>query len=137
MCGYGENAFFKINAVRHNLVVSESIVIGGQRRAVFKIMAFRRQWLTANWVEPMQHFAPRLARIATGNPRQRSAAPVGNPRQRPAAPAGNAGQRPSTGTGNTRPRPAAPVENARPRPATATSSPSTGQSSSSSRCAIM
>jgi hypothetical protein len=33
---------------------------------VSKIMAFKQHWLVTNWVTPMQHFAPRLARIAAG-----------------------------------------------------------------------
>lgn len=65
MCGNSSNAFFEISAVRHDLLLSDSIIIGGQRRAVSKIMAFKRQWLLNNWVNPMQQFATRLARIAT------------------------------------------------------------------------
>ena len=65
MCGDSTNEFYEISAVRNNLVVSDSIIIGGQRRAVSKIMVFKQQWLVSNWVDPMKHFAPRLARIAS------------------------------------------------------------------------
>ncbi|XP_060570360.1 uncharacterized protein LOC132728697 isoform X2 [Ruditapes philippinarum] len=63
MCGDSSNEFYEISAVRNNLVISDSIIIGGQRRAVSEIMAFKQQWLINNWVNPMKHFAPRLARI--------------------------------------------------------------------------
>lgn len=66
MCGDSNNSFFEISAVQHNLLLSDSIIIGGQRRHVSKIMAFKQQWLITNWMQPMQHFAPRLARIAAG-----------------------------------------------------------------------
>lgn len=64
MCGDSSNEFYEISAVRNNLLISDSIIIGGQRRAVSKIMAFKQQWLINYWVNPMKHFAPRLARIA-------------------------------------------------------------------------
>ncbi|XP_045207343.2 uncharacterized protein LOC123559516 [Mercenaria mercenaria] len=66
MCGDSNNSFFEISAVQHNLLLSDSIIIGGQRRHVSKIMAFKQQWLITNWVTPMQQFSPRLARIAAG-----------------------------------------------------------------------
>ncbi|XP_053372594.1 uncharacterized protein LOC128546266 [Mercenaria mercenaria] len=64
MCGDSNNEFYEVSAVHHNLLVSDSIIIGGQRRAVSKIMAFKQQWLVKNWIDPMKDFAPRLARIA-------------------------------------------------------------------------
>ncbi|KAL4223670.1 hypothetical protein ACF0H5_017138 [Mactra antiquata] len=68
MCGTSSNKFYEISAIRKNLLVSESIIIGGQQRHVTKIMAFKESWMTQNWIEPMQHFTERLARIATGQP---------------------------------------------------------------------
>lgn len=68
MCGNNNNTFFELSAVQSNLLVSNSIVIGGQRRSVKKIMAYKRQWLVENWQNPMLSFTERLARIATGQP---------------------------------------------------------------------
>ncbi|XP_052804073.1 uncharacterized protein LOC128234104 isoform X1 [Mya arenaria] len=66
MCGDSPNAFYEISAVRHNLLVTNSILIGGQQRAVSKIMVYKRQWVLNYWITPMEAFAGRLARIATG-----------------------------------------------------------------------
>lgn len=66
MCGNSKNSFFEISAVSRNLLVTDSILIGGQRTAVSKIMAYKQQWILTYWVQPMQYFTPRLARIATG-----------------------------------------------------------------------
>ncbi|WAR23632.1 hypothetical protein MAR_037301 [Mya arenaria] len=66
LCGESNNAFFEISAVRHNLLMTNSIVIGGQQCAVSKIMVYKRQWILKNWVEPMKAYAGRLERIATG-----------------------------------------------------------------------
>jgi hypothetical protein len=67
MCGDKNNEFYKIEAVRNNLVICDSIIIGGQRRVVSQIMAFKQQWLIDYWENPMKHFAPRLARLAEGS----------------------------------------------------------------------
>lgn len=64
MCGSSSNKFFEISAVSNRLLVTDSILVGGQSRAVSKIMVFRRDWISRYWVEPMKTFAPRLARIA-------------------------------------------------------------------------
>ncbi|XP_060562324.1 uncharacterized protein LOC132721954 [Ruditapes philippinarum] len=66
MCGDKNNEFYKIEAVRNNLVICDSIIIGGQRRVVSQIMAFKQQWLIDYWENPMRHFVPRLARLAEG-----------------------------------------------------------------------
>ena len=73
MCGDKQNQFFKLEAVRTNLLISESLMIGGQRRAVKNIMAFKPVWLQENWVIPMQTYTERLARIAQGRPQPRPA----------------------------------------------------------------
>lgn len=66
MCGNSSNTFFEVSAVRSNLLVSDSVIVGGQQRHVNKIMAFKRQWLAENWQAPMLHFSVRLAAIAVG-----------------------------------------------------------------------
>ena len=60
MCGDGENTFFELSAARSSMLISDSIVIGGQRRSVKKIMAFRREWLDEHWATPMSQLSNRL-----------------------------------------------------------------------------
>ena len=66
MCGGKNNAFFELSAVQSSLLISDSIVIGGQTRTVKKIMVYTPQWLMENWRNPMLLYEQRLARIATG-----------------------------------------------------------------------
>ena len=63
MCGDSNNAFFELNAVRHRLLHTDTILIGGQRRSVKKIMAYKRQWIDNFWTEPVTHFETRLRSI--------------------------------------------------------------------------
>ena len=56
MCGNNLNTFYEISAIRSNLLVSDSIIIGGQRRQVHKIMAFKREWLEKIWRAPILTF---------------------------------------------------------------------------------
>ncbi|XP_060573884.1 uncharacterized protein LOC132731687 [Ruditapes philippinarum] len=63
MCGNSSNRFYEISMVHKNLLVADSVIIGGRSRAVSKIMAFKPDWLVKYWRDPMVYFAPRLARI--------------------------------------------------------------------------
>ena len=63
MCGNNNSAFFELSAVRHRLLLTDTILIGGQRRSVKKIMAYKRQWIDNFWTEPVTHFATRLRSI--------------------------------------------------------------------------
>ena len=60
MCGDSNNAFLELSAVRHMLLPTDTILIGGQRRSVKKIMAYKRQWIDNFWTEPVTHFETRL-----------------------------------------------------------------------------
>ena len=60
MCGDSNNTFFELSAARSSMMISDSIVIGGQKRSVKKIMAFKRQWLDDNWKTPMSQLSNRL-----------------------------------------------------------------------------
>ena len=73
MCGDSNNQFFELSAVRTNLLISESVMIGGQRRAVKNIMYFKPVWLLVNWTTPMQAYVERFARIFQGRPPPRPA----------------------------------------------------------------
>ena len=66
MCGNNNNTFFELSAVESNLLISNSILIGGQRRTVKKIMAYTPQWINENWNRPMLRYTDRLTRMATG-----------------------------------------------------------------------
>ena len=68
MCGNNNNNFFELSAVQSNMLFSDIILIGGQRRAIKKILAYKPQWLMDNWRNPMLRYTERLARIATGQP---------------------------------------------------------------------
>lgn len=54
MCGELGNKFYEIGMISDRMLVSSSIVIGGQTRNIKCIMTFQRSWLRDNYVEPMQ-----------------------------------------------------------------------------------
>lgn len=60
MCGNSSNEFYDVGLVSNRMLVSESIVIGGQSRAVKKIMTFKMSWLRKNYIEPMQALSSQL-----------------------------------------------------------------------------
>ena len=57
--GYG-NDFYEINAVSTKLVVTESILIGGQQKKVTKIMMCKRSWLEKNYLNPLRSLTSNL-----------------------------------------------------------------------------
>ena len=52
--GSSSNRFLELSAVSTNLVVSESILIGGQRQKVQKIMMFKKSWIEKYYIEPLR-----------------------------------------------------------------------------------
>ena len=60
MCGDSSNEFYDIGTVASHLVVSSSIVIGGQKKSIRKIMTFKMSWLQNNYLQPMQALAREL-----------------------------------------------------------------------------
>lgn len=70
MCGDSNNEFYKIQAVRHRMVVASSIMIGGQTKSVNKIMCFKMSWLRQYYLQPMEHFQQKLEREQAARRRQ-------------------------------------------------------------------
>ncbi len=64
MCGDYDNELYELRAVSHTFVVADSILIGGERRRVRKIMTFKMSWLENYYLRPMQHFRGHLERIS-------------------------------------------------------------------------
>lgn len=60
MCGELGNKFYEIGMISNKILVSSSIVIGGQTRNIKCIMAFQMSWLRNNYVEPMQTMTRQL-----------------------------------------------------------------------------
>ena len=48
-----DNRFVEINANELSFVASQSVLIGGQRRQVKKIMFYKPSWIKRNYLEPM------------------------------------------------------------------------------------
>ena len=63
MCGNSSNNFFELSAVKTTLVASESVLIGGERKRVQKIMTYKASWIRNNYIDPMASFQQRLIRI--------------------------------------------------------------------------
>ena len=66
----GGNKFYELSAVNTKLVVSESVMVGGQQKRVHKIMKFKKIWIERNYLEPLQSFQQRQ-RPAIRSPPQR------------------------------------------------------------------
>ena len=65
LCGDSNNEFYNVNAVNTTLVVANSVVVGGQRRQVQKIMVFKRVWMERNYFQPLGELNERLRRQRT------------------------------------------------------------------------
>ena len=51
----GMNAnFFELSAVNTKIVVSESLLIGGQQKKVQKILMFKKSWIESNYLDPLR-----------------------------------------------------------------------------------
>ncbi|CAF1400289.1 unnamed protein product [Rotaria sp. Silwood1] len=61
LCPDSSNQFYEIGQVRRQIMVVQSIIIGGQSRQVKKIMAYKQVWMRANYYEPMQRLAFRFS----------------------------------------------------------------------------
>ena len=66
--GGSGNKFLELSSVTHMLAVSDSVLIGGERKRVAEIMLFKRSWLENNYISPLRSFEGRLQRLARGLP---------------------------------------------------------------------
>ena len=65
MCRNSCNKFFELSAVSNQMLVTDSVLIGGQQRRVQKIMTFKEAFLRMDYIEPMDYYSQRLRRIAS------------------------------------------------------------------------
>ncbi len=63
-CGGSTNKFYELSAVSNMVAVADSIVIGGERKRVAKIMFFKMSWMEKNYFTPIRSFRGRLERMA-------------------------------------------------------------------------
>ncbi|CAF3003065.1 unnamed protein product [Rotaria sp. Silwood2] len=61
LCPDSNNQFYEIGQVRNQLMIVQSIVIGGRSRQVKRIMAYEQVWMRRNYYEPMQRLAIRFS----------------------------------------------------------------------------
>lgn len=61
LCPESSNQFYKIGQVQNRLLISSSIVIGGQTRRVNNIMAYKAVWMQKNYYQPMSRLINRFS----------------------------------------------------------------------------
>ena len=75
------NRFFELSAVSTRVLVSESLLVGGQQRKIRKIMKFKKSWIESNYINPL--CAIERGHRPTASYSSRPAALPSPPRHRP------------------------------------------------------
>ena len=69
------NEFFELSAVSTRLLVSESLLVGGQQKKVRKIMKFKKSWIESYYLNPLRSIErghrPSNSRAALPSPPRR------------------------------------------------------------------
>ena len=53
-CGGHNNAFLELSAVQTDLVVTDHLLVAGQRRQIRKVIKFKKVWIENNYLKPLQ-----------------------------------------------------------------------------------
>jgi len=70
-CGEYTGRFLELSAVKTDLLVTESVVIGGHRRRILKIFMFQKVWMENNYINPLLSIQRRLRPPPPPRPQQR------------------------------------------------------------------
>ena len=57
-CGGFSNAFLELSAITTDVLVTDSLMIGGQRKQIRSIMTFKKIWIEKYYLEPLQEISP-------------------------------------------------------------------------------
>ena len=53
-CGEYSGRFLELSATKTDVLVADTLLIGGQRKKIQKIMLFKKSWMEDYYIEPMQ-----------------------------------------------------------------------------------
>lgn len=70
--GGRSNMFLELSAVNTRMVITESLLIGGQQKKVCKVMTFSRRWIETYYFDPLRAIERRELR----SPRRAAVAPA-------------------------------------------------------------
>ena len=53
-CGEYANQLLELSAIKTDMVVTDSLLVGGQRKKIQKIMIFKKSWMEDYYIEPLR-----------------------------------------------------------------------------------
>jgi len=56
------NQFLELSAVSTRMIVTDSLMVGGQQKRIRKIMMFEKSWIESNYLEPIKQILERSQR---------------------------------------------------------------------------